>query len=344
MSGMSDSPNYRRILITGGAGFIGSHLTEELLKRELSVTVIDDLSTGNWRNLDHLSNNRRLRVIVASADDAQLLRKEVPRHDFVYHLASAVGVKLIIDRPVETVQNIVQTTETVMQMCSKYRRPVLMTSTSEVYGKSDSFPFREDADVVMGATSKRRWAYACAKALDEFLVLAHSYETNLPVFIVRLFNTVGPRQTGQYGMVVPTLVEQALTGEPMTVYGSGQQSRCFCSVHDVIDALTRFLHCPGAAGKVINIGSQEEITIFDLARFIKDVTGSRSEIVMVPYDKAYGPGFDDMPRRVPDLTRANELLGWRPRRTLHEIISQIASTFDGPNHAGSNTLVGASTN
>jgi UDP-glucose 4-epimerase len=318
--------SYRRILITGGAGFIGSHLAEELLGRGLAVTVIDDLSTGRWSNLDHLSD-KRLRVIVASAADAKLLENEIPRHDFVYHLASAVGVKLIIDQPVQTVRNIVQTTETVMEVCSKYRRPVLVTSTSEVYGKSDSIPFREDSDVVMGATSKRRWAYACAKALDEFLVLAHSYETNLPVFIVRLFNTVGPRQTGRYGMVVPTLIEQALSGSPMTVYGSGQQRRCFCSVHDVVDALTRFLENPSAAGKVVNIGTQEEITILGLAETVKQLTGSSSEIVLVPYAKAYGPGFDDMPRRLPDLTRADELLGWKPMRKLRDIIIEIASTF-----------------
>jgi UDP-glucose 4-epimerase len=317
--------NYRKILITGGAGFIGSHLTEELLGRDMAVTVIDNLSTGNWSNLDHLSHHKRLRVIVASADDTRLLEKEVPRHDFVYHLASAVGVKLIIDQPVHTVQNIVETTEAVMNTCSKYRRPVLLTSTSEVYGKSEAIPFREDADIVMGATSKRRWAYACAKALDEFLVLAHSYETNLPVFIVRLFNTVGPRQTGRYGMVLPSLIEQALSGKPMTVYGSGRQSRCFCSVHDVVNALTRFLESPGAAGKVINIGTEEEITILALAEKIKDLTASRSEILLISYEQAYGPGFDDMMRRVPDLTRADELLGWAPKRRLNDIITEIAS-------------------
>lgn len=316
--------NYKKILITGGAGFIGSHLTEELLGRDMAVTIIDNLSTGNWSNLDHLSHDKRLRVIVASADDTRLLEKEVPRHDFVYHLASAVGVKLIIDQPVHTVQNIVETTEAVMNACSKYRRPVLLTSTSEVYGKSEAIPFREDADIVMGATSKRRWAYACAKALDEFLVLAHSYETNLPVFIVRLFNTVGPRQTGRYGMVLPSLIEQALSGKPMTVYGSGRQSRCFCSVHDVVSALTRFLESPGAAGKVINIGTEEEITILALAEKIKHLTASTSEILLVPYEQAYGPGFDDMMRRVPDLTRANELLGWAPKRRLNDIITEIA--------------------
>ena len=318
---------HKKLLVTGGAGFIGSHLVERLLSWNLYVTVIDDLSTGNWRNVDHLSTDRRLRVIVASAADSKLLAREIPRHDFIYHLASAVGVRLIIERPVETVRNIVQSTETVMDICSRYRRPVLLTSTSEVYGKSDSFPFCEDSDVVMGATSKRRWAYACAKALDEFLVLAHWYETNLPVFIVRLFNTVGPRQTGRYGMVLPTLIEQALSGKPMTVYGSGQQSRCFCSVHDVVDALIRFLECPWAAGKVINIGTQEEVTILELAEQVKCLTGSNSRIELIPYDHAYGPGFDDMPRRLPDLQRAGELLGWAPKRTLRDIILEIAATL-----------------
>ena len=332
--------NYRKILITGGAGFIGSHLTERLLGDGMTVTVIDNLTTGNWSNLDHISQNERLRVIVASAADPRLLEKEVPRHDFVYHLASAVGVKLIIDHPVHTVENIVKTTEVVMKVCSKYRRPVLLTSTSEVYGKSAEIPFREDADIVMGATSKRRWAYACAKALDEFLVLAHSYETNLPVFIVRLFNTVGPRQTGRYGMVLPSLVGQALSGKPMSVYGSGLQSRCFCSGHDVVNALARFLECPAAAGKVVNIGSEEEISILALAHKIKDLTGSDAEIELIPYEEAYGPGFDDMMRRVPDLTRARQLLGWAPQRKLNDIIRDIASSLAPSDER---ILMGAST-
>jgi UDP-glucose 4-epimerase len=225
---------------------------------------------------------------------------------------------------VQTVQNIFQTTDAVLNLCSKYRRPVLITSTSEVYGKSNEIPFKEDADVVMGATSKRRWAYACAKALDEFLALAHYYETNLPVVIVRLFNTVGPRQTGRYGMVLPSLLHQAMAGQPMTVYGEGTQTRCFCSVHDVVDALIRFLGCPAAEGQVVNLGSQEEVTILDLARRIKHLTNSTSEIVLVPYEHAYGPGFDDMKRRVPDITRAEELLGWKPSHSLDEIISEMA--------------------
>ena len=314
----------KRILITGGAGFIGSHLTEAWLSKGSRVTIIDDLSTGRWENLDHLKGSSNLKMIVASAADVALLEREIPRHHFVYHLASSVGVKLIIDQPVQTVQNIFQTTEAVFQVCSKYRRPVLMTSTSEVYGKSENIPFQEDSDIVMGATSKRRWSYACAKALDEFLALAHFYETNLPVFVVRLFNTVGPRQASRYGMVLPNLLEQAISGRAMTVYGSGTQSRCFCSVHDIVDALLRFPERPAAAGTVINLGTQEEISIVGLAQRIKQLTGSRSEIVYIPYQQAYGPGFDDMQRRVPDITRASQLLDWRPSRTLEEIITEMA--------------------
>jgi UDP-glucose 4-epimerase len=317
--------NPRRVLVTGGAGFIGSHLTDALLRLRLSVTVIDDLSTGTWTNIDHLKEHRRLRVIVSSASDAALLEREVPRHDFVYHLASAVGVRLVIERPVATVESTYQTTAAVVGACAKYRRPFLLTSTSEVYGKSDHLPFREDSDVVLGATANRRWAYACAKALDEFLALAHHHETSLPVYIVRLFNTIGPRQTGRYGMVVPTLLHQALAGAPMTVYGTGTQTRCFCSVHDVVDALLRFLACPEAAGQVINVGSQEELSIMELASRIKVATGSRSDIALVPYAEAYGPGFDDMPRRVPDLTRAGKILGWAPTRALDEILVEMAA-------------------
>ena len=316
---------HSRILITGGAGFIGSHLAEELLSSECRVTVIDDLSTGRWDNLDHLKDDPRLKLIVASAANTEILEREIPRHHFVYHLASSVGVKLIIERPVETVQNIFQTTDAVLSVCSRYRRPVLITSTSEVYGKSEQVPFTEDSDVVMGATSKRRWAYACAKALDEFLALAYYYETNLPIFIVRLFNTVGPRQTGRYGMVLPSLLAQALAGEPMTVYGEGTQRRCFCSVHDVVDALIRFLDRPQAQGTVINLGSQEESSIMDLALRIKMLTGSTSKITLVPYEQAYGRGFDDMKRRVPDISRAWRLLGWRPTRTLNDIIQELAA-------------------
>src|SRR5919112_65495 len=243
------------VLITGGAGFIGSHLSEVLLEKGCHVTVIDDLSTGKWSNVDHLEQDPNFRIIITSASDRDLLEQEVPKHDFVYHLASAVGVKLIIEEPVKTIETIFHSTDLVLRACAKYRRPVLLTSTSEVYGRSGAIPFREDEDVVMGPTEKRRWAYACAKALDEFVCLAHFYETNLPVFIVRLFNTVGPRQVSQYGMVLPTFVRQALEAKSMTVYGDGSQQRCFCSVHDVVAGLMRLPRVTSAVGKVVNIGS-----------------------------------------------------------------------------------------
>ena len=312
-----------KIVLTGGAGFIGSHLATSLLMSGSWVTVIDNLSTGRWKNVEHLNTNPRFRLIVASADDMDLLEREVAKHDFVYHLASSVGVKLIIDQPVQTVRNIYKTTDALLSVCSKYRRPIVITSTSEVYGKSDQIPFKEDHDVVMGATSKRRWAYACAKALDEFLALAHHYETNLSVYIVRLFNTVGPRQTGRYGMVLPTLLEQAITGRPLTVYGTGTQTRCFCSVHDVVGGLVALLGRSRAAGTVINLGSEEEVSIMNLARRIKALTQSNSDIVLMPYEEAYGRGFDDMKRRVPDITRASQLLGWKPLKSLDEIIVEM---------------------
>lgn len=315
--------SYGSVLVTGGAGFIGSHLTEALLARDCRVTLLDDLSTGSWRNIAHLHDNKNLRVLKASALEPDVLDREVPAHDLVYHLASAVGVKLIIDQPVKTVETIFRAAETVLGACSRYRRPVLLTSSSEVYGKLKEVPFREDADVVMGPTEKRRWAYACAKALDEFLALAHFHETRLPVFIVRLFNTVGPRQVSQYGMVLPNFVEQALEGRPLTVYGDGTQQRCFCSVFDAVDALIRLPQQARAAGQVVNVGSQEETSILDLAKRVIKLTGSKSEIRLVPYEQAYGPGFDDMARRVPDLTRARDLMGWTPQRGLDEIIRDV---------------------
>lgn len=313
----------RNILITGGAGFVGSHLTERLLRDGHRVTIIDDLSTGRWKNIDHLRTNPDVRVLIASAAERELVRTEVAQHDYVYHLASAVGVKRIIERPVATVRTIFETTDIVLDACSRFRRPMLLTSTSEVYGKSEEIPFKEEADVVMGATSKRRWAYACAKALDEFLALAHFYETSLPVYIVRLFNTVGPRQTAQYGMVLPNFVRQALQGQPLTVYGDGSQRRCFVSVHDVVEALTRLLDAEAVVGNVVNLGSQEEISIKELAMRVISLADSRSEVVFVPYEQAYGPGFDDMMRRIPDLTRAKTLLGWSPQRSLNSIINEI---------------------
>lgn len=315
----------KNYLVTGGAGFIGSHLTEALLNVGNRVTVIDDLSTGRWQNIAALESNPDFRAIVSSVDDPALMEKEVPRHDFVFHLASAVGVKLIIDRPVETVQRIVRTTDTLIEACARYRKPLLLTSTSEVYGKSEQVPFREESDVVMGATSKRRWAYAGAKMLDEFLVLAHFYQTSLPVYIVRLFNTVGPRQTGQYGMVLPRFVAAALKNEPLEIYGDGKQRRCFCSVFDVVRGLLLVETAPKAVGNVINLGSNEEISIENLAHRVISVLGSKSSTVYIPYEKAYGPGFDDMQRRIPALDRARDFLNWTPQTPLDEIIRQIAA-------------------
>jgi UDP-glucose 4-epimerase len=316
----------RNYLVTGGAGFIGSHLTEALLCTGNSVTVIDDLSTGRWENISGLESGvfaNRFRAIIASVDDARLMDQEVPKHDFVYHLASAVGVKLIIDRPVETVQRIVRTTDTLIESCARYRRPLLLTSTSEVYGKSETVPFQEENDVVMGSTSKRRWAYAAAKMLDEFLVLAHHYQSCLPVYIVRLFNTVGKRQSGQYGMVLPRFVAAAKHNQPLEIYGDGQQQRCFCSVLDVVDALLRFPDTPQASGQVVNLGSNQEISIQKLAERVISIFGSQSTMVYVSYEDAYGPGFDDMRRRIPDLKRAKELLNWSPKISLDEIIKSL---------------------
>ena len=319
---------HEKVLITGGAGFIGSHLSEALLQEGRAVTVIDDLSTGRWANIDHLKREPRFRVIMASATERELVTEEVARHDLVYHLASAVGVKLIIDEPVRTVETIFHGTDVVLNACARYHRPILITSTSEVYGKSTRIPFREDADVVMGPTEKRRWAYACAKALDEFLALAHFYQSLLPVYVVRLFNTVGPRQTGQYGMVVPSFVSQALSNRPLTVYGDGTQRRCFCSVHDVVDGLVRLPMTEEAAGQVVNLGTQEEISIHGLAQRVIELCGSDSPVEFMPYEQAYGAGFDDMMRRVPDTGRAAELIGWDPAWRLDDIIGEIAG------HAG----------
>ncbi|MCZ7646983.1 MAG: GDP-mannose 4,6-dehydratase [Planctomycetota bacterium] len=315
----------KAVLITGGAGFIGSHLAERWLKAGARVTVVDDLSTGSWANIQHLAGRARLRALVASAGERELLEQLVPEHDLVYHLASAVGVKLVIDQPVKTIQTIFHATDVVLKVCARFRRPVLLTSTSEVYGKSAEAPFREDGDVVMGPTEKRRWAYACAKALDEFLALAHHHETRLPVFLVRLFNTVGPRQTGRYGMVLPRFVGQALRNRPLTVYGDGSQRRCFCSVRDAVDALYLLPQQPAAAGQVVNVGTQEEVSIEALARRVIKLTRSKSKLEFVPYEQAYGEGFDDMQRRVPDLTRVRKLIGWKPRHKLDDIIRQVAA-------------------
>jgi len=315
------------ILVTGGAGFIGSHLCRSLLADGQDVLVLDDLSTGCYENLDGIEDGKHLRLIVDSVNNPAIVEECVRQCTGVYHLASAVGVRLIIDQPVKTIESIVGGTEVVLKACSRYRRPFLLTSTSEVYGKGSKVPFSEDDDTVMGATSVRRWSYACAKALDEFLALAYWTESRLPVTVVRLFNTVGPRQTGQYGMVVPTLIKQALAGEPMTVFGDGQQRRCFTHVQDVIWCLRRLLDCQEAHGQVVNVGGDQEISILALAQRIKERTGSQSPIKIIPYNEAYGPGFEDMLRRVPDLTKVKTLLGYKPSHTLDDIIDDVVTSL-----------------
>jgi UDP-glucose 4-epimerase len=312
-----------RVLITGGAGFIGSHLGEELLRRGHHVRVVDDLSTGSIDNIRHLGDDPGFSYTIDSCRDARLVGKLVDDADFVYHLAAAVGVQLIVESPVRTIETNVHGTEIVLAQASKKRRPVFVASTSEVYGKSIDLPFREDGDIVMGASDRGRWAYACSKALDEFLAIAYCRERDLPTIIGRLFNTVGPRQTARYGMVVPTFVRQALAGRPITVYGTGRQQRCFCHVKDVVGALADMIDRDDLYGEVLNIGSTEEISMLELAARIKNLTGSESEIVLIPYSEAYGSGFEDMPRRIPDITKIGRALGWRPTVTLDQTLADV---------------------
>jgi len=311
------------ILVTGGAGFIGSHLCRALLAKGEEVIVLDDLSTGTYDNLDGIEDGKKLRLIVDSVNNESIVNECVKHCSMVYHLASAVGVRLIIDQPVHTIESIVGGTESVLKACSRYRRPFLLTSTSEVYGKGSKVPFSENDDTVMGATSIRRWSYACAKALDEFLAMAYWTESRLPGIVVRLFNTVGPRQTGQYGMVIPGFVKQALLGKPITVYGTGTQQRCFAHVHDVVGALTKLMETPAARGQVINIGNDKEVSIMELAQRVKIISGSSSEIKLVSYEEAYGEGFEDMKRRIPDLTKVKGLIGYQPTKSLDDIITDV---------------------
>jgi len=314
----------RQILVTGGAGFIGSHLTERLLARGDHVTIVDDLSTGRYSNVSHLDGHDNLVLIIDSVLHDDLMEELIRESDQVFHLASAVGVKLILEHPIETIETIFGGTDVVLRYCSRYRKRVLIPSTSEVYGKGISVPFHEDDDVVTGATSKHRWAYACAKALDEFLALAHWRETKLPVVVARLFNTVGPRQTGQYGMVVPRFVEAALKNDPIIVHSDGKQSRSFAHVADIVDALIMMLDTPACFGQVINLGNDVEVTIRELAEATIKVTGSKSEIQHISYEQAYGEGFEDMRRRVPSLEKAKRLIGYRPTRDLTTIIRDVA--------------------
>ena len=312
-----------KVLITGGAGFIGSHLSERLLTAGAQVTVLDDLSTGRLSNIEHLIGRPGYSHRTGSVRDAVLVEGLVDECDLVVHLAAAVGVRLIVERPVHTIETNVHGTEVVLNAVARQGKKVLITSTSEVYGKSAKVPFSEADDLVLGPTLHSRWAYACSKALDEWLALAYSRERGVPVVIVRLFNTVGPRQTGQYGMVLPTFVRQALAGEPITVFGSGDQSRCFGHVRDAVEAMFRLLATPEALGQVFNIGATEEVSMWKLAELVRDMAGSRSEIVQVPYSEAYPKGFEDMARRIPDVSKLERTVGFRPRTPLREIVADV---------------------
>lgn len=316
-----------KILITGGAGFVGSHLADKLIGQGHEITVIDDLSTGKYSNVEHLEGDGRFRLIIDTVLNEKLLEELVRETDHVYHMASAVGVRLIMEQPVKTIETIFHGTDVILKFCSRYRKPVLIPSTSEVYGKGVSMPFREGDDLLTGATDKHRWAYACAKTLDEFLALAHWKETRLPVVVARLFNTVGPRQTGQYGMVVPRFVGAAVRNEPIEVHGDGTQARCFGHVSDVVEGLCNLLESNRCYGEVVNLGNDEEVTITQLAERAIALTGSQSSIRYIPYSEAYGEGFEDMKRRVPCLDKARSLIGYKPTRTLDDIINDVARDF-----------------
>ncbi|GAB4142541.1 GDP-mannose 4,6-dehydratase [Thermopirellula anaerolimosa] len=316
-----------RYLITGGAGFIGSHLADALIAQGHSVLAMDDFSTGRHENIAHLEGHPLFSIVCADIADEAIVRDCVAGADRVFHLASAVGVRLVVEQPVRTIETIVHGTSVVLKACSRYRKPVLVTSTSEVYGKSSKVPFSEDDDLVIGPSYRRRWGYACSKALDEFLAMAYWHHSHVPVVIARLFNTVGPRQTGQYGMVLPRFVQQALKNEPLTVYGDGSQTRCFCHVKDVVDGLTKLLELPAARGQVFNIGNSEEVSIRELAELVIRVTGSRSTIKAIPFEEAYGPDFEDMQRRVPDLSKIAKAVGYRPKYSLENIIADIVEYF-----------------
>lgn len=318
-----------RVLITGGAGFIGSHLADAYLQRGDEVLIIDDLSTGTIENIRHLKSNPHFQYTIDSVHNQPVTAELVDQCDVVVHLAAAVGVKLIVESPVRTIETNVRGTEVVLALANKKQKRVLVASTSEVYGLSTDVPFKEDGNLVMGATTKGRWSYACSKAIDEFLALAYWREKKLPTTIVRLFNTVGPRQTGRYGMVIPTFVRQALAGRPITVYGNGKQTRCFGYVGDVVGALIKLLDTSDSVGQVYNIGSTEEISIAKLAEKIKELTNSNSEIVFVPYDEAYEEGFEDMPRRVPDTSKIKQLVGFEPKMKLEGILQSVIDYHSG---------------
>lgn len=316
-----------RYLITGGAGFIGSHLAERLLARGDTVDLLDNLSTGSMDNIRHLKAAAKLQYHLDNIENLQLLAELVDDADIIVHLAAAVGVKLIVESPVRTIETNVNGTQRILEAACKKRKLVLTASTSEVYGKNTNVPFHEDADLVLGPTTKGRWSYAASKALDEFLALSYWKERKLPVIVVRLFNTVGPRQTGRYGMVLPNFVKQALDNEPIKVFGSGQQSRCFCDVRDTVEGLLRLMDTDRSIGEVVNVGNTEEISIEALAHLVKKRTHSSSPIEFVPYDQAYEPGFEDMMRRVPCVDKLHSLTGFRPETSLNEIIDRVTAFF-----------------
>ncbi len=314
-----------RYLITGGAGFIGSHLCDELLARGNRVHVLDDLSTGSMDNIGHLKDRPDFEYTIDSAWSPRVVAELVDSSDVVYHLAAAVGVELIVESPVRTIETNVHCTEVVLAQANKKKKPVFIASTSEVYGKSTHLPFHENGDLVLGPTDTGRWSYACSKAIDEYLALAYWHERKLPIVIGRLFNTVGPRQTGRYGMVIPTFVRQALACQPLTVHGDGTQQRCFCHVDDVVGALANLMLQEQAYGEVFNIGSKEEISIAELADEVRAITESESEILFVPYEEAYQPGFEDMIRRIPDLSKIQALLDWEPTKRLPAILRDVVN-------------------
>lgn len=316
-----------RALITGGAGFIGSHLSEALLAEGHSVMVVDDLSTGRFENIKPLTTTPNFKFAIETITNETVMDRLVSECDIIFHLAAAVGVELIVQSPVRTIETNIMGSEMVLRTARRYGKKVLIASTSELYGKSESIPFKEDADSVFGPTIRSRWSYAVSKAVDEFLALAYYQEKNLPVVIFRLFNTIGPRQRGRYGMVVPRFVRQALAGDALTVYDDGKQSRCFCNVQDVVRGIVGLAAKPEAEGQVYNIGSSEEISILELARRVKARTDSKSEIILVPYEEAHAAGFEDMRRRVPDTTKINHLIGWKPTIPLDQTLDQIIAFY-----------------
>jgi len=310
-------------LVTGGAGFVGSHLSEVLLKRGYTVTIIDNLSTGNVKNIAHLEDNPRFFTVIEDIRNIHVIDRLVSESQIIFHLAAAVGVERIINEPIETIETNIGGTEIILKTAHRYRRKVMLASTSEVYGKGVKFPFEEDDDSLMGPTTRSRWSYAASKAIDEFLGLAYHHQTGLPVIIFRLFNTVGARQSGQYGMVLPRFVQWALAGAPIRVYGDGEQQRCFGNVHDIVDAIAQLSVADEAVGQVFNIGNTEEISILGLAQKVKERTGSLSPIEMIPYEQAYETGFEDFRRRVPSLDKIKRMIGWQPTTALDETIDQI---------------------